>query len=265
MREKNKNKDHANARADLRDMGTRPELHPNATSTKLAASAIKLNKKEKQELCEFFRSVKVPSGYSSNIRKFVHAMEQKFLPMKAHDCVVMLTTMLVVGIQNILPEKVHMTIMGMCFFFNATSQKVIYETKLDVMEQKLFKTMCLFEAYFPPSFFDVSVHLVAHLIKEIRYVGPLFLHHMYPYETFMSTLNKYSKSHIHPKERMAEGYSCEEVVDWCLVFIDPENPIGVARSCHDGRLAGSGFLGEKTFNPDVNSYRQLISLCCNTH
>jgi hypothetical protein len=59
----------------------------------------------------------------------------------------------------------------------------------------LFETMCLFEAYFPPSFFDVSVHFVANLIKEIRYLGPLFLHHMYPYETFMSTLNKYSESH----------------------------------------------------------------------
>jgi hypothetical protein len=79
---------------------------------------------------------------------------------------------------------------------------------------------------------------------------------MYPYETFMSTLNKYSKSHIHPEGSMSKGYSCEEVVDWCLDFINPENPIGVARSHHDRRLAGSGFLGEKTFNPDVNLYRR---------
>jgi hypothetical protein len=42
--------------------------------------------------------------------------------------------MLVVGIRNILLEKVCMDIMGMLFFFNATSQKVIGVTKLDVIE-----------------------------------------------------------------------------------------------------------------------------------
>jgi hypothetical protein len=36
-------------------------------------------------LCDFLRTVKVPSGYSSNIWKLVHAKERKFLPMKAHD------------------------------------------------------------------------------------------------------------------------------------------------------------------------------------
>jgi len=47
------------------------------------------------------------------------------------------------------------------------------------------------EAYFPPIIFDISVHLIVHLVKEIRYLGPMFLHHMYPYERFMSILNRY--------------------------------------------------------------------------
>ena len=72
----------------------------------------------------------------------------------------------------------------------------------------------------------------------------------------MSTLNKYTTSQVHPEGSMVEGYSSKEVVDWCLDFIDPENPIGVVRSRHEGRLAGTGFLGEKTFNLDTTSYRQ---------
>ena len=80
--------------------------------------------------------------------------------------------------------------MSLCFFFNAISQKVIDEESLDELDKRLSETIVLLEAYFPPSFFDVSVHLIAHLIKEIRYLGPVFLHHMYPYERFMSTLNK---------------------------------------------------------------------------
>jgi hypothetical protein len=35
----------------------------------------------------------------------VPTRENKMLPMKAHDCDVRLTTMLAVGIWNILPEK----------------------------------------------------------------------------------------------------------------------------------------------------------------
>ena len=70
--------------------------------------------------------------------------------MKAHDCDVMLTTMLAVAIRNILPEKVRRAIMSLCFFFNAISQKVIDETTLDDLEKNFFHAICLLEAYFPP-------------------------------------------------------------------------------------------------------------------
>ena len=68
--------------------------------------------------------------------------------MKAHDCDIMLTSMLAVGIGNILPEKVRMAIMSLCFFFNAISQKVIDEESLDELDNALFKTIVLLEAYF---------------------------------------------------------------------------------------------------------------------
>ena len=123
--------------------------------------------------------------------------------MKAPNCDVMLTTMLVVGIQNILPEKTQMAIMSLYFFFNAISQKVIDEQSLEDLEKNMIEVMCLLEAYFLPTFFDISVHLIVHLVKEIRYLGLMFLHHMYPYERFMSTLNRYAKSQVHPEGSMA--------------------------------------------------------------
>jgi hypothetical protein len=92
--------------------------------------------------------------------------------------------------------------MSLCFFFNAISQKVIDEQSLDDIEKNMCETMCLLEAYFSPTFFDISVHLIVHLVKEIRYLGLMFLHHMYPHERFMSTLNRYDKSRVHPKGSM---------------------------------------------------------------
>jgi hypothetical protein len=103
--------------------------------------------------------------------------------------------------------------MSLCFFFNAISQNVIDEQSLDDLEKNMCEMMCLLEAYFPPTFFDISVHLIVHLVKEIGFLGPMFLHHMYPYERFMSTLNRYAKSRVHPEGSMVQCYSTEEVVD----------------------------------------------------
>ena len=105
MNDKWKTKDHAKARANLEELDIRPELLPDGTSAQPPLSAINLTREEKQELCDFFHSVKLPSGYATNIQKLVPIRENKMLPMKAHDCDVMLTTMLAVGIQNILLEK----------------------------------------------------------------------------------------------------------------------------------------------------------------
>lgn len=104
-----KGKDHEQARADLEDLDIRLELRPDGDGS-LATSAINLSNEEKKELHDFFCGVKVPSGYSSNIRRLVSVKEQKMLPMKANDCDMLLTTMLVVGIRNILPEKPRMAI-----------------------------------------------------------------------------------------------------------------------------------------------------------
>ena len=93
--------------------------------------------------------------------------------------------------------------MSLYFFFNVISQKVINEQSLDDLEKNMCEVMCLLDAYFPPTFFDISIHLIVHLIKEIRYLGPMFLHHMYLYERFMSTLNRYAKSQVHLKGSMA--------------------------------------------------------------
>ena len=66
MNAKGKSKDHEQARADLEDLDIRPELRPDGDDS-LLLSAINLSNEEKKELCDFFYSVKVPSGYLSNI------------------------------------------------------------------------------------------------------------------------------------------------------------------------------------------------------
>jgi hypothetical protein len=77
--------------------------------------------------------------------------------MKSHDYHVLLTQMIGIGIQNILPINVHEAIMNFCFFFNAIGQKVLSEEALESLEKRHYKTLCFVEMYFPLAFFDINV------------------------------------------------------------------------------------------------------------
>jgi hypothetical protein len=86
-------------------MGIRSELAPqkHEKRTYLPPACYALSKKEKISLFEWLKSIKVPSGYSSNISKKVSMNDLKLIGMKSHDCHVLLTHLLPVAIRGILP------------------------------------------------------------------------------------------------------------------------------------------------------------------
>jgi hypothetical protein len=45
-----------------------------------------LNKEEKESMIECLSSIKVPSGFSSNVKGIINVPEKKFLNLKSHDC-----------------------------------------------------------------------------------------------------------------------------------------------------------------------------------
>ena len=40
--------------------------------------------------------------------------------------------------------------------------------ELDKLQEELCVTLCLLEKHFPPSFFDVMIHLTVHLTREVK-------------------------------------------------------------------------------------------------
>ena len=59
-------------------------------------------------------------------------------------------------------------------FFNAICSKVVDPVKLDELENEATIILCQLETYFPPAFFDIMVHLIVHLVREIKCCGPVF-------------------------------------------------------------------------------------------
>ena len=85
-------------------------------------------------------------------------------------------------------------------------------------------------------------HLLVHLVKKIDILGPVFLHNMFPFERFMGVLKKCVRNRARLEGSIASAYGTEEVIDFCVDFIDDLKPIGVPESRYEGRLNGKGTL-----------------------
>ena len=131
---------------------------------------------------ECLESIKVPSEYSSNIKRIISTKYKKFTNLKSHDCHVLMTQLLPVIIQGILPDNVQATITNLCAFMNAISYKVIDPDRLEDLQNDVVQCLVSFELIFPPSFFNIMTHLLSHLVKEISILGPVYLHNMFPFK-----------------------------------------------------------------------------------
>ena len=91
-------------------------------------------------------------------------------------------------------------------------------------------------------------HLLVHLVKKIGILGPVFLHNMFSFERYFAVLKKYVRNRARPEGSIVKGYVIEEVIEFCVDYVDELCPIGVPVSRHEGRLIGKGTLGRKSVN-----------------
>lgn len=59
---------------------------------------------------------------------------------------------------------------------------MIDKKKIGVLDDDIVETLCMLERFFPPSFFDIMVHLTIHLAQEALIGGPVQYRWMYPFE-----------------------------------------------------------------------------------
>ena len=130
-------------------------------------------------VCQSLLELKVPDGYSSNFRSCVSMEDLKLYGLKSHDCHILMQQLIPIVIEGVLPKHVRCAIIRVCFFFNAICAKVVDVQKLQEIQKELVVTLCLLEKYFPPSFFDIMVHLMVHLVREFELGGPIFFRWMH--------------------------------------------------------------------------------------
>ena len=74
------------------------------------------------------------------------------------------------------------------------------------------------------------VHLIIHLVREVRICGPVFLRWMYPIERYMKILKGYVKNQYRPEASIVERYITEEAIEFCTNYLSQVEAIGVPKS-----------------------------------
>ena len=115
--------------------------------------------------------------------------------------------------------------------------------------------------YFPPTFFDIMVHLIVHLVREIKCCGPVYLRWMYPVERYMKILKGYTKNLHRPKASIVERYIAEEAIEFCLEYIENAKPVGLPESRHNDRVGSKGSRGLHVVTPSVEDCYKLTYMC----
>ncbi|KAL7588025.1 hypothetical protein Lser_V15G35834 [Lactuca serriola] len=245
-----------NIRKDMVEMGIREDLAPEQSANRvyLPAACYTTSKEEKIKFCQCLHDIKVPSTYSANIKRFVSMKDCKLFGMKSHDCHVLMTHMIPIAIRGILQDDVRHSITKLCLFFNNIHSKVIDIEDLDKWEKDVYVTLCELEMHFPPSFFDIMVHLISHIVQEIKACGPVFLRYMYPFERYMGILKGYVRNRNRLEGSIVEGYTFEEVIEFCQGYMKDVESVGVPKTRHSGRLEGKGRVGLKITMP---TYEEL--------
>ncbi|XP_060962103.1 uncharacterized protein LOC133032241 [Cannabis sativa] len=210
-----------NSRLDLVEMGIRQSLAPEKKDERLylPPACFTLSKKEKQIVCKSLANMKVPDGYSSYIKNLVNEIGLKLMGLKSHDCHALMQHLLPISIRSVLPKNVQECLTHVCIFFNKLCGKELELDKLDALHEHVVKTLCHLEKFFPPSFFDIMIHLMVHLVREARMCGPVWARWMYPFERNMKVLKSYVRNHSRPEACMVECYISEEVVEFCSEYI----------------------------------------------
>jgi hypothetical protein len=87
------------------------------------------------------------------------------------------------------------------------------------LREEVVEVLCLLEREFPPTIFNISMHLLIHIENELEHCGLVRTRWMYPIERYMKVLKKIVRTREKPEGSMSEGYSMQEAMGFCTEYM----------------------------------------------
>ncbi len=105
-------------------------------------------------------------------------------------------------------------------FFKELCRRTLNLDVLKCLQAEIPIILCKLEKQFPPSFFDIMVHLAVHLPEEAMLRGPVNYGWMYPIERKLCQLKNFMRNNARPEGSIAEAYTAYECLTFCSRYID---------------------------------------------
>ena len=181
-----KSKDNLNSRLDLQALNIRSDLHPVELEVEdkfyLPPAPYEMNVAQQRLFCGVFKGASFPYGLAADIRGNVHVKERKIIGLKSHDNHILMQHLLPLAVRRLLPEKVSAALIRVSNFFKQIYSHVISVSDMEKLEAEIAETLSIIKTIFPPSFFDIMVHLMVHLPAQAKIAGPVHFRNMFPIE-----------------------------------------------------------------------------------
>ena len=123
------------------------------------------------------------------------------------------------ALRGLIKPEPRMAIMRMCKVFRRLGIKVYNPVDFSSLEIDVAESMELLEIEFPPSFFDIMMHLPYHLARELNLCGPVSANWMYLVEQYMKVLKNHIWNMARPEACMAEGYLKDECIGFVTEYL----------------------------------------------
>ncbi|XP_042939375.1 uncharacterized protein LOC122274399 [Carya illinoinensis] len=163
-----KTKYNINSRRDLEILGFRKELHLKYDGERVTMpqALYTLHGDEKKKFCEWLVDVKFPDGFASNISHCVSVRDCRISGLKSHDCHVFMQRLLPIAVGGFFRNDIALAVIELCSFFKGLCARTLDVNQISQFETDIATILCKLEMIFPPSFFDIMVHLAVHLPRE---------------------------------------------------------------------------------------------------
>nr|GEZ92318.1 hypothetical protein [Tanacetum cinerariifolium] len=209
-----KSKDTAKARQDLERLGIQSGLWLDKNKNRKCSkpqAAYSFTPEDRKKF-QFIKGVILPYGFGSNFKHKVTNNDTNIMGLKSHDCHIMMQRLLPYGLQQYLPPDIAKPLIELCLFFKQICSQTLMVDDMLKAQSKVIDILCNLELIYPPTFFDIMIHLVIHLPLEAIFGGPIRPRWMYPFEIYMKKLKNYVRNKAKPEGLIAEGYVAEEAL-----------------------------------------------------
>ncbi|XP_057246778.1 uncharacterized protein LOC130589521 [Beta vulgaris subsp. vulgaris] len=241
-----KSRDDKKAREALKERNIKSHLwlqsHPNRVKEYMPPAAYNMCKEDKERFLKVLKKLRVPDGYGSNLQRCVNMKERRLINMKSHDNHILMQDLLPVALRASNATKVTDLLEELSYFFKKICSTAIDKGELDTIQSNLVLTLCKMEKEFLPTFFTIMVHLLIHLVDEVKLGGPVHYRWMYPIESDFLQLKRQEHG-VAANEYLENQWRLKEFSDWLqnqVHNLDDSTQEGKLRKALAGGLSNRG-------------------------